>query len=117
MSLSGGLSPNVWKPFGSASITTTSQPAWTPASDKRIRLMGFELSLVSATEVQIDILAGTAAAAATVSTHFFGTAQPSKLFHYGAGKALDADAKLSIKARAGAGTISGTFFGREDTPV
>ncbi len=111
------LEPNVWKAFGSASVVTTPQAVWTPGSDKRIRLMGFELTLVSATEVQIDVLAGTAVAAATVSTHFFDAVQPSKLFHYGAGKALAKNAKLSIKARAGAGTIAGTFFGREDTPV
>ncbi len=117
MTLSGGLAPNVWKPFGSASVVTTSQIAWTPVSGNRIRLMGFELSLVSATEVQLDILAGTAVAAATISTHFFNAVQPSKAFHYGAGKALAEDAKLSIKARAGAGTITGTFYGREDTPV
>lgn len=117
MSLSGGLSPNVWKPFGSANVVTTSQIAWTPEAGNRIRLMGFELSLVSTGEVQIDILAGTAVAAATISTHFFDPVQPSKSFHYGAGKALAEDAKLSIKARAGGGTITGTFYGREDTPA
>ncbi len=118
MTLSGRLSPNVQKPFGSASVTTTIQPAWTPASSKRVRLMGFELSLHSATPVQIDLTDGTAAASGTISTHFFDTDQPSKLYHYGAGKALaSANTKLGIKARAGAGTISGTFYGREDTPA
>lgn len=117
MTPAGGLAPNEWKPFGSASVGTASQIAWTPASGNRIRLMGFELSLASAVQVQIDILAGTAVAAATISTHFFSTAQPSKSFHYGAGKALAEDAKLSIKARADAGTITGTFYGREDTPA
>ena len=118
MSLSGRLSQNVQKPFGSASVTTTIQPAWTPASGKRVRLMGFELSLQSAVQVQIDLTDGTAAASGTISTHFFDPDQPSKPYHYGAGKALaSADTKLGIKARSGAGTISGTFFGREDTPV
>ncbi|KKL95300.1 hypothetical protein LCGC14_1856060, partial [marine sediment metagenome] len=62
MALSGRLSPNVQKPFGSASVTTTIQPAWTPASGKRIRLMGFDLGLHSAIPVQIDLTDGTAVA-------------------------------------------------------
>lgn len=117
MTLSGRLSSSVQKPFGSASVTTTIQAVWTPAAGKRIRLMGFDLGLHSATQVQIDIVSGTAAASGTVSTHYFDPDQPNREFHYGAGKALDADAKLGIKARAGAGTISGTFYGREDTPA
>ncbi|KKL25536.1 hypothetical protein LCGC14_2404280, partial [marine sediment metagenome] len=89
-----------------------------PASGKRIRLMGFDLGLHSAAQVQIDLTDGTAAASGTISTHFFDPDQPSHLYHFGAGKALaGANTKLGIKARAGAGTISGTFYGREDIPA
>lgn len=118
MVFSGRLSPNVQKPFGSASVTSTIQPVWTPASGKRIRLMGFELSLLTAVGVQLDLTDGTAAASGTVSTHYFDPDQPSKSYHFGAGRALAAaNTKLGIKARADSGTISGTFYGREDSPV
>lgn len=116
MTLSGRLAPDTWKPFGSASITTTIKGVWAPSTGKRIRAMGFDLTLASATEIQVDIVAGTAAAAGTISTHYFEAAARIP-FNYGAGKVLDTDTPLGIKARAGAGTISGTFYGREDVPA
>lgn len=116
MTLSGRLAPNVWKSFGSASVTTTISGVWTPATGKRVRAMGFDLTLASATEIQVDIVAGTAAAAGTISTHYFEAAARIP-FNYGAGRLLATNTPLGIKARAGAGTISGTFYGREETPA
>jgi len=117
MTLSGRLAPNVWKPYGSASVTTTISGVWTPTTGKQVRLMGFDLTLATPTQIQVDIVEGTAAAAGTLSTHYFGTQDPNIHFSYGAGKLLSANTRPGIKARAGAGTISGTFYGREDTPA
>ena len=121
MTLSGRFAPNVWKPFGSASITTTIQPVWTPASGKVVNLMGAIVSL-SAGTAQVDLTDGTAAASGTIAT-FFLTHHPASVnsptsISFGAGKALSAaDAPLGIKTRAGAGTAVGTFYGRERVPA
>src|SRR3989304_4654944 len=109
MPISGKLAPNVWKPYGSASITTTIQPVWTPASGKVISLMGAIISL-SAGTAQVDLTDGTAAASGTIATFFMAhnpgiVSNPSDI-SFGAGKRLTAaDTPLGIKARAGAGTV------------
>lgn len=108
---------NIWKVFGSASVTTTIQPVWTPATGKVVQLMGFSLKMGAGT-AQFDITDGTAAAAGTISTHSMVNTDPTLDFDYGRGKLLSAaNSPLGIKARAGAGTISGTFYGREFVPA
>lgn len=114
MAISGKLSPNIYKPFGSASITTTIQPVWTPASGKVVVLMGFDLRLTAGAMGQLDITDGTVAAAGTILTY---PIHADWLKVSGIYKNLSAaDAPLGIKARDGGGTVSGTFYGREFTP-
>ena len=120
MVMSGKLSPNVFKPFGSASITTTIKPAWTPASGKVVVLMGAIISL-SAGTAQVDLTDGTAAAAGTVATLFMAhnpgiVSNPSDI-SFGSKMLTGANTPLGIKARAGEGTVVATFYGREFVPA
>ena len=121
MAISGRLAPNIYKPFGSASVTTTIQPVWTPASGKIIRIMGAIISL-SAGTAQLDLTDGTAAASGTIATFFMahnpGIVSNPVDISFGAGKLLTgANTPLGIKSRAGAGTVVATFRGREFVPA
>src|SRR3972149_3487624 len=114
MAISGKLAPNTYKPFGAASITTTIQPVWAPASGKVVVLMGLDLRMTAGAVTQIDITDGTAAAAGTILSYPINT---DWLKISGIYKSLSsANNKLGIKATAGAGTVSGTFYGREVIP-
>src|SRR3972149_5295189 len=112
MSISSGkLTPNVFKPFGSASITTTIQSVWTPASGKVVVLMGFDIRQTSGAVTAIDITDGTAAASGTILSYpIHSDWLPVRNIYKMLGAA---DAPLGIKARSGAGTVAGTFYGRE----
>ncbi len=105
-----GKPPSEYTPFGSASVTTTIQPVWTPASGKTLTLEGFDIRAMSG-EIQVDFTDGTAAASGTILTYPLSDAW---LNVGGISKQLSAvDQILGIKARAGAGSVSGTFYGRE----
>ncbi len=114
ISFAGKNAPDTFKPFGSASVGTAISAAWTPGSSKYIRLMGGWLNLLSSGTIQIDLTDGTVNAASTIATFGLKDNDAAHLFYLGAGKTLaSADFPLGIKARAGAGSIVATFFGRE----
>lgn len=108
----GRFSVNAHKPFGSASVTSTVGSAgWTPAAGKAINLAGAIVSQLSAGVIQYDLTNGTEAAAGTIFT--FGFAAAGGPVDIPIGKSLSADKSLGIKARAGAGSIIATWYGRE----
>ena len=66
--VSGRYSPNTFVSFGSASVGTAIQSAWTPGTGKAIRLMGCVVGKGDAGVLQVDLTLGTAAAAGTLAT-------------------------------------------------
>jgi hypothetical protein len=102
---------NIYKAFGSASVTTAIQPVWTPAAGKIVEVGGAIVAQLSAAAAQYDLTDGTVAAAATIATFGFGAAGgPVDL---PIRKLLTGTVPLGIKARATAGSVVATFYGRE----
>jgi len=109
--MEGRFAPNIFKPFGSASVTTTIQPAWTPAAGKSVEVGGAIVTQLTAGVLQYDLTDGTVAAAGTIFT--FGFVAAGGPVDIPIGKMLSGTVPLGIKARAGAGSVVATFYGRE----
>lgn len=109
----GRFAPNVFKAFGSASVTTTIQTAWPAVAGKIIEVHGAVVSQTGAGAIQYDLTDGTVAAAGTIGTFGFAAAGGPVDIPIGP-KSLSGTANpLGIKARAGAGSVVATFYGRE----
>lgn len=105
------------KAFGPVSVGTAISAAWTPASGRRVRLLGGAISLnaLIATDVVLHLLNGTAAGAGTVASLEVVGLQPSVPFDLGDGVSTSTlDMPLGIRAAAGLGTVVATFVGREE---
>jgi hypothetical protein len=105
---------NVFKPFGSAAISSTGSAVWTPASGKKIVLQGGAVSLLSAGTYVADILEGTAADAGTIaSLALLNPGNITEEIPVSNRTFASADLPLGIKVRAGTATIIVNSRGRE----
>lgn len=111
--LPAGPSPTVFKTIAAVAVTAgTPVAAWTPASGKKFRLMGYALSLSVAGSVILDD--GTATTDEFLRTPLMaaGVGQPSPNLGYGY-VSTAADNALHIDATA-SGSVTGFVFGVEE---
>ena len=109
--------PNIFKIFGSAAVPsgTPWATAWgTPGTTKAVRLMGGVVELFAVGTFQVDLLQGTAEAAATIAT--FALVQPNgssrELLDW-IDKTLPTNTPICMRTRAGTANVVATFAGRE----